>query len=365
MVKSHAVLRFLVLGVVALLVSALGASAATRGLTPEIQTDKAALGASDDVFVRFTLHNSSSKDLYVLSWQTPLRGIQENIFDIRRDGQKVDYIGRLYKWATPNADDFIRIPAGKSISARVELSGAYDISRSGQYSIQYRVPVREALQAAGTQVAEARLGNLESNALSLSIERDAQLAIQAPVEVEAADPNLIFDGYRTPSYVSCSTTRQSSLLTALSNAQSISLKARDYLNNLPSTSRSTDAAYRTWFGAYTSTRYSTVQSHYSNIYSSFANQTYTFYCDCTSSAYAYVYANQPYKVHLCNAFWNAPSLGIDSKAGTLVHESSHFTVNGGTQDYAYGTSAAQSLAISNPDRAVMNADNHEYFAETR
>ena len=73
----------------------------------------------------------------------------------------------------------------------------------------------------------------------------------------------------------------------------------------------------------------------------------------------------PYRVHLCNAFWNAPSLGIDSKAGTLVHETSHFTVVAGTQDYAYGTTAAKNLAISNPDRAVMNADNHEYFAETR
>ncbi|PVF91263.1 zincin [Serendipita vermifera] len=47
----------------------------------------------------------------------------------------------------------------------------------------------------------------------------------------------------------------------------------------------------------------------------------------------------------------------------IVHESSHFTANGGTQDYAYGQSAAKSLATSNPARAIMNADSHEYFAE--
>jgi peptidyl-Lys metalloendopeptidase len=357
--------RFLIAGVLALVVGAAGASAASLSLSAEIQANKASLGAADDVFVRFSLHNETSQDLYVLSWQTPLRGIQEDIFDVQRDGQPVDYVGRLYKWATPQASDFIRIPAGGTVSARVELSSAYDITRSGEYSIQYRVPVREALRATGAKVAAARLGNIESNVVNLAIERDARLAQQAPIDFEAGEPNVIFDGYRTPSYVSCSTTRQSSLVTALSNAQSISLKARDYLNNLPSTSRSTDTAYKTWFGAYTSSRYSTVQSHYNNIYSAFANQTFTFYCDCTSSAYAYVYANQPYKVHLCNAFWNAPSLGIDSKAGTLVHETSHFSVVAGTQDYAYGTSAAQSLAISNPDRAIMNADNHEYFAETR
>jgi peptidyl-Lys metalloendopeptidase len=363
MLKSHAALRFLVLGVVALLVSAMGASAAPRVLSAEIQAERATLGASDDVYVRFTLHNESSQDLYVLSWQTPLRGVEENIFDVRRDGQPVDYIGRLYKWATPRPEDFIRIPAGRSVSARVELSSVYDISRSGEYSIQYRVPVREALRATGAEVAAAKLGNIESNVVGLSIERDERLAVQAPVEAPA--PGLIVDGYRTPSFVSCSSSRQSSLITALGNAQTISQKARDYLNNVPTTSRPTNTAYRTWFGSYTSSRYSTVTSHYSNIYNSFVNQTYTFNCSCTSSAYAYVYANQPYRVYLCNAFWNAPSLGIDSKAGTLVHESSHFTVNGGTQDYAYGTSAAQSLANSSPSQAVMNADNHEYFAETR
>ncbi|KAF5384988.1 hypothetical protein D9615_001185 [Tricholomella constricta] len=50
-------------------------------------------------------------------------------------------------------------------------------------------------------------------------------------------------------------------------------------------------------------------------------------------------------------------------AGTLIHESSHFTRNGGTNDYAYGHSAVKSLAISNPANAVRNADSHEYFAE--
>jgi len=68
-------------------------------------------------------------------------------------------------------------------------------------------------------------------------------------------------------------------------------------------------------------------------------------------------------IYLCGAYWNAPATGTDSKAGTLVHESSHFTVNGGTQDYVYGQSGAKSLAISNSNNAVMNADSHEYFAE--
>jgi len=68
-------------------------------------------------------------------------------------------------------------------------------------------------------------------------------------------------------------------------------------------------------------------------------------------------------VYLCGAFWNAPETGTDSKAGTLIHETSHFTENGGTQDYAYGQTNCKSLATSSPDEAIFNADSHEYFTE--
>lgn len=360
MTSSRIWVRFALVCLATFLICA-PAFAGTGGLRSEIRAEKAQLGMTDDVFVRFTLHNESREDLYVLSWQTALRGIDEDIFDVRRDGKPVGYIGRLYKWATPQAEDFIRIPAGRSVSARVELSSVYDISRTGEYSIQYRVPVREALRAIGAEVAGAQLGRIESNVLTLGIERSERLILDHASE----RPNVTVGKALTPGFVSCSSSRQSTLLTALSNAESISLLARNYLNNLPEASRPTDTAYKTWFGSYTSSRYSTVQSHFNSIYSAFNTQTFTFHCDCTSSAYAYVYANQPYHVHLCNAFWNAPNLGIDSKAGTLVHEASHFNVVAGTSDYAYGTTACQNLANTNPKKATNNADSHEYFAETR
>ena len=82
-----------------------------------------------------------------------------------------------------------------------------------------------------------------------------------------------------------------------------------------------------------------------------------------ADAYAYVYPNQAYRVYLCGAFWAAPNAGTDSRAGTIIHEVSHFTVVADTDDLAYGQTAAKSLAISSPSRAIRNADSHEYFAE--
>lgn len=284
---------------------------------------------------------------------------------MRRDGQPVAYTGRLYKRATPRPEDYIRIPAGSSLSADVELSAVYDLSRTGEYSIRYRVALQDGLRADAKSVSGfAGLRNLESNVVFLGIERNERAldAIETLARIEeAARP----DKALTPSYVSCSSTRQSSLVTALNNAQGLAQRSRDYLNAVPSTSRSTDSNYKTWFGAYTSSNWSEVTTDFANIYSAMSTKTFTFYCDCTDSSYAYVYANQPYKVHLCGAFWSAPATGTDSKAGTLIHETSHFTVVAGTQDYAYGQTACRNLALTNPTKAVNNADSHEYFAEPR
>jgi peptidyl-Lys metalloendopeptidase len=353
---------YLAVGAAACLLFASAASAGMRGLTTTLEAQKSFLGAADDAVVTITYHNDSAEDIYLVRWQTALAGVEDNLFDVSLDGKAVAYTGRLYKRGTPQAEDYVRIPAGGSRSAAVELSSVYDMAHTGEYAIRYQVALTDGLRGNTAKSLSGFTGlrNLESNVVFVGAERNDRAAAAVETAVREIQAKA-----QAPSYVSCSSSRQSSLVTALSNAQAMSLKSRDYLNNLPTASRSTDVPYKTWFGAYTSSRYSGVQSDYTNLYSTFVNQNFTFYCDCTDSSYAYVYANQPYKVHLCNAFWSAPSLGTDSKAGTLVHETSHFSVVAGTQDYAYGQSACKSLAISNPSRAVHNADSHEYFAESR
>ena len=39
------------------------------------------------------------------------------------------------------------------------------------------------------------------------------------------------------------------------------------------------------------------------------------------------------------------------------------TVVAGTNDYAYGQTACKKLATKTPNKAINNADSHEYFAE--
>jgi len=81
-------------------------------------------------------------------------------------------------------------------------------------------------------------------------------------------------------------------------------------------------------------------------------------------AYAYVNpSDKEYYINLGNPFWSASMKGVDSQAGILSHEMSHFTDIGGTDDHAYGTEDSKELAKINPDKAIDNADNFEFYLE--
>jgi peptidyl-Lys metalloendopeptidase len=327
---------------------ALGPAAGAAGrVESRIDVAQARVGTSDDVHVRLTLSNPGAEGASLLRWQTPIDGVQGDLFEVTRDGEAVAYVGPLYKRPAPTRQDHLLIPAGRSLTFDVELTGLYDFSQPGEYTVRYR---------SGVQVSRSFVG-LESNTAVIWREGESMSgAVLDALERDAADAPM--PDYLTPGFVSCSSSRQSSLVTALGSAQTYAGDSLAYLN-----AGTVGPRYTTWFGAYTSSRYSTVRSHFSAIDSAIRTKTFTFFCDCTSSAYAYVYANRPYEIHLCNAFWSAPNTGTDSKAGTLIHETSHFSVVAGTSDYAYGQSACKSLALSNPKKAVNNADSHEYFAE--
>ncbi|HEX5751649.1 MAG TPA: M35 family metallo-endopeptidase [Archangium sp.] len=248
----------------------------------------------------------------------------------------------------PRAEDFIVLQPGESVSGTAALSGLYDLRETGNYTIRFA-----AQSLSHHNVVLTRAAQLDSNAVSLFIEGrpNAEPGLQALGTVSALGVTAASN---------CSSTRASAISTAFSSATTYANNTSSYLNSISSgTSR-----YTTWFGAYSSTNLSTARSHFTNIKNAFASAAVVVDCSCTDTGtYAYVYPASPYKIYVCGAFWNAPNTGTDSKAGTLVHEMSHFNVVAATDDWAYGQSAAKSLASSSPTKALDNADNHEYIAE--
>lgn len=188
---------------------------------------------------------------------------------------------------------------------------------------------------------------------SATTTRFASPSVTATRSAPAGTGGLSFSG-------GCTNVQQSDITTAVAGAKTYASGATTYLARTPSgTTR-----YTTWFGTYSLGNWNSAATHYTSILSAFNTQSIVVDCSCTTAGtYAYVYPASPYKIYVCGAFWSAPQTGTDSKAGTLIHEMSHFTIVVGTQDYQYGQTACKSLAISSPSQALMNADTHEYFAE--
>ncbi|UXI67223.1 M35 family metallo-endopeptidase [Tahibacter amnicola] len=307
--------------------------------------------------VHYSLTNNTAGEIHILKWQTPLEGVTNDLFNVTQNGKPVPFVGRMVKRGKPVAADYITLKAGESISADVDLTAYYDMRSGGQYSVSY---ARQASDVVFEATAASK-GGVQAGVMAFDKVGGAEATFfvdAAPDALDEQKDQTVGVRAATNSFVGCSTTRKNQLITARNSGTTYASNSRNYLN-----AGTVGSRYTWWFGTYNSSRYTTVRSHFSNIYNAFSSQPFTFHCDCNDSAYAYVYPNQPYNIHLCNAFWSAPNTGTDSKAGTLVHEVSHFTVMGGTDDHAYGQTAAHNLALSSPSRAVDNADSHEYFAE--
>jgi peptidyl-Lys metalloendopeptidase len=314
-----------------------------------LSVDRNTVGADQAVMVHVTISNTGGTPVNLLKWHTPVDGVQEPLFTVTRDGVEVPYVGRLYKRPAPTAADYITLLPGESLASEVDIASYYDLSTTGNYAIRYETTSWNLFTENSTYLPEA-MDSLGSNEVAVWVEgRPAPIRKSVP-SIEAVTGSTTFN--------QCTAAEQSSLNSARAQASTYSNQSYSYLQ-----AGMQGAFYTTWFGVYNATRYSTARTHFSAITNAMDTASVTFDCTCSENYYAYVYPNQPYDIYLCNVFWQAPLTGTDSKAGTLIHEMSHFYVVASTDDYVYGQAGAKQLAITNPSQAVMNADNHEYFAE--
>ena len=338
---------------VALALMACGAANAKQSaleISLEPSSGKADAGTSK---LRYTLSNHGTVDLLVLAWETPLRGVEDDLFDVRADGRVVEYVGREFKRGLPQADDYIEIKAGESLSVDLDLSAYYDMTAKGFYAVQALAHFHDTFsfrtEKGLEKLAPISDRDLRSETVHLWVD-----SADVPYVPQLDGP---FNFAKAVNFANCSTNQQSSINSGVNAAKSMASDASAYLG-----ANKTGSRYTTWFGAYNATRYATVRSNFTKIGDALNTKPLVFNCACSSSAYAYVYPTQPYQIYLCNAYWNAPTSGTDSKGGTTIHELSHFNVVAGTDDLAYGQTACKKLA-SNAKRAIKNADSHEYFAE--
>ncbi len=330
------------------------------GFEVKLMPDRQQSNNAEDIYIKVIVHNRSHQSQRVLKWYLPNEEgqIEEGIFTISRDGEPVDYLGPHYKRPAATTDDYVEFKKNERRSYRVELSAIYDFSEAGQYQIDFSAENFElfgkssAIGKNGKGPKFTQLKNTSSAFVYLEKARKGK-----PCNPRKEDCGGSGGGDDVSFTGNCSNSEQNSVMSALSAAKDMANDSVSYLNG------SAGPRYTTWFGTYSSSRWNTVAGNFDAIKDALDNKPKTFDCSCNQNYFAYVYPNQPYKIYLCRVFWQAQTTGTDSKAGTIIHEMSHFNVVAGTDDIVYGQSGAKNLALSDPNQAIKNADSHEYFAE--
>lgn len=328
--------------------------ASTAGAAPKdgpavsLSAAKNEFSQAEEVLVTVTISNPSGHSVRVLRWFTPMDGVEEPIFTVKVNNAPVDYTGAVYKRPAPTGSDYITLKSGESSDYVVNLGDYYDLSRTGQYKIHFYAASGNLFSEKSSNAASADF--LASEAISLKIEGRAAKGKPTPPPPPPPGGNT---------YNACTTAQQGALVKARGNAKTYASGAKNYLSG----GNPDGLRYVTWFGVFDTSRLKNVSDHFTAISNAFVSAGINFDCSCKQNYYAYVYPTRPYNIYLCRVFWVAPDTGTDSKAGTLIHEMSHFNVVASTNDYVYGQSGAMNLAVTDPGKATNNADNHEYFAE--
>jgi peptidyl-Lys metalloendopeptidase len=353
--------NFVLIAVATLLIAGLATAAPSvraPRLAATIEAAQAHYTPAEPVALTLRLSNMGAASVWVLRWQLPSDEIDADILQVTRDGQAVPYIGPLVKRPAPVAQDWVEIRAGDELAAAFDPSAVYDMRGQGQYAVTFKAWQLDVMTS-----NPATSTRSPSKVPPRAIVPEVADTMAAEFFFEGVDTELAVEAESIGGYTKCTTSQQSTLQTAHANAITWTGKSKSYLSSHSASNAGT--TYTKWFGAATTSRYSTAVSHFNAINDAFVNKSVTYDCSCKQNYYAYVYPTKPYKIYVCKVFWTAPATGTDSKMGTLVHEMSHFNVVASTDDWVYGSSGAASLAISNPDQALDNADNHEYFTENQ
>ncbi len=311
--------------------------------------------------VEVSLTNTGANAVSVLRWDTPFEDtLSHSVFSVEiptKDypyRESVAYTGRTVKRSSVSDESYILIDAGDTITANILLNEHYDIDQFGMYGIRFAGDVRYKEVSTLTGRSKEAITDVASLDQA-SMHSDSMTMVLAPSFTQRLRPIA---------YNSCSVEEQADILEAATIAETLTQTALTDLRGLGADERASSPRYSTWFGTYTESRFNRVVSNFEAIENAMANETLQFNCNCNEAGiYAFVYPAFPYSVTLCPEFRNASPNGENSRAGTIIHEVSHFTIVADTDDHAYSQSGSRALANSSPDLAIANADSHEYFAE--
>ena len=320
-----------------------------------------------DVTCKVVITNSDVRDYYLLKRNTPLDELGSHSFKITQDGNPVPYDGLLYQRTPPTSKEFILVPAKSSISTLINLSLTYSLKTSAYYNIMLKTMITYYEH----NISDTRSQFIDSNAQRFgvfgnqSVKKltEAEVLRNNEYSIKTLNPRMIYqpEGYMTP--LIAGTPWPGEALTTLNvyravyQILTVSIRVVD----------TDESTYTKFFGLRNTGYVNTVRGVYSDIKQAMEKKTFTFYfngevCATNSEIIAYTYRKST-TVYLCADYRSAPDVkGRNTKLGTLIHEMSHAVAY--TEDIVYGRRTCMAYAQYEPEDAIRNADNYNYFCES-
>lgn len=263
-----------------------------------------------------------------------------SVFDVRSASDAAIYIGIRATRGPVDESEYLDLSPQGGESARYPLGRYYAAPTDAVYNVNIASPAflvetdgssrKERHACAGTTV---------------------RLWPDAAVAVPNAGiaPQVAFSA--------CSTSQQATFNIA-------KVQAKAALDTTASGIFSGSAMYTTWFGTWSSARSTTVNSVLNAVKAVWDSETIACESWCDVGWGAWTNYNSGV-IHLCPLYFSdmRDFSGEDywNRTGVYIHEMTHER-NSAVLDYAYGTVDDRALAISDPNLAVLNADNYSLYS---
>lgn len=348
------------------------ASAASVNLGRRATSLDVKLEMTGNTAVKAIITNNGADDLKIFKTGTLLEDIPTEKINVFQAGEfamsrgprndcsvltladsKVDFEGIRLRVSTAALDEdaFQTIRAGEVVEKDFDIAHMHDLSTGGAFDIV----ASGAMSFAHANSTELE-GTVPLSSNTLSIQVDG-------TEAEAARASFL--ERRTAVQSDCTSTKKTTITTAIGNCASWATKAR--------TAATAGTKLTEYFKSSSSSVVSTVSGVFQKMASECGSTTSgnsKTYCSdvygaCSSGVLAYTLPSGSY-IAYCNLFFTALSpvtstCHAQDQAGTVVHETTHLSQIKGTQDYGvYGYSAVQSLSAA---QNLNHADTYALYAQ--
>lgn len=248
----------------------------------------------------------------------------------------------------------ITLAPGASLSARVRLQDHWFLETSSR---------RKSKNTSASLSFSGMLGGHAINSNQVHFRTDMSSSVMhAGPSAASKSTGVSMKAGASMMFQNCTDEEESTITDAVAMARTAVVRSLQCLKDSSCTN------YTDWFGSKPNAEhYERVSKTYSQVEKGLKSN-WIAKCNadqCDPNTYAYVYpGDRSRTIHLCNVFLHRSTGNELELTNTPIHEMSHFSNVGGTDDWAYGPGGCQRLARDDPEQAVDNADNYGYFVSS-